>query len=242
MMDHEHYRTAILSDPRDPDPALREHREHCAECRAFSDSAARFESRLERALAVKLPAAADVLPFERKTSATGRSASGAQRPWRRFAIAASMGLGLAVAGGLWLALPQRTLAADVVAHVEGEPQSWQTDGPVTAPALDSVLRDSKIRLKSDAGTVSYASSCLFRGHLVPHLVEQTESGPMTVMVLVHESVPRPMQFDEQGYRGVIVPIPGHGAMAVLMRGSSAADPQAMQRIAVRMAASIDWTG
>jgi len=233
MMDHEHYRSAIMADPRDPDPALREHRDYCPECQAFTDSLQRFESRLERALAVKLPTGADVLPFARKAATP-------PRPWRRFAIAASLGLGLAVAGGLWLALPQRSLAADVVAHVEGEPQSWQTDSAVAGPALDSVLKDSKVRLKPDGGVVSYASSCFFRGHMVPHLVEQTESGPVTVMVLVHESVARPVQFDEQGYRGIIVPVPGHGAMAVLMRGAGA-NPEAVQRIAARMAASIDWT-
>ena len=38
-----------------------------------------------------------------------------------------------------------------------------------------------------AGLVSYANSCVFRGHHVPHLVVQTEAGPVTVMVLVHES-------------------------------------------------------
>ena len=46
---------------------------------------------------------------------------------------------------------------------------------------------------------------------------QTESGPVTVMVLVHERVSKPLQFDEQGYRGVIVPVPGHGSLAVLGR-------------------------
>ncbi len=39
------------------------------------------------------------------------------------------------------------------------------------------------------------------------------------MVLVHEAVRNPQQFDEQGYRGTIVPVPGHGSIAVLMRDS-----------------------
>ena len=76
-------------------------------------------------------------------------------------------------------------------------------------------------LNPDAGTVSYARSCRFRGRMVPHLVVQTEMGPVTVMVLVHESVAKPVPFDEQGYRGVIVPVPGHGSLAVLARGQDA---------------------
>ena len=81
-----------------------------------------------------------------------------------------------------------------------------------------MLRDSHVRLAAGAGVVSYASSCAFRGHHVPHLVIQTESGPVTVMVLVHERVQKPVQFDEQGYRGVIVPVAGHGSLAVLTHG------------------------
>ncbi|HEY2677885.1 MAG TPA: DUF3379 family protein [Steroidobacteraceae bacterium] len=244
MMDHEHYRSAMMADPRDPDPALRQHRESCAECRAFGDSLLSFESRLERALKVDIPTSRDVLPFERKAASAARTALKAG-PWRRFAIAASVLIGLGLAGGLWLALPQRSLAADVVAHVEDEPQSWQPRDAVAGADLEAVLKDSKLRLKPDAGIVSYASSCYFRKHFVPHLVVQTESGPVTVMVLVHESASRPVQFNEQGYRGSIVPVPGHGAIAVLMRGAAAdppgAEAQALQRIAERVSESIDWS-
>jgi Protein of unknown function (DUF3379) len=236
MMDHEQYRSAIMADPRDPSPEVREHRESCPECRAFAESLQRFEARLERALKVEIPTRAAVLTFERKADARADS------PWRRFAIAASLVLGVGLAGVLWLALPQNSLAADVVAHVQAEPESWQhPDAAIAGPALDAVLKDSKLHLNPDAGTVSYASSCFFRNHFVPHLVVQTESGPVTVMVLVHESVGRAVQFNEQGYRGTIVPVPGHGAMAVLMHGTAGADAEAVQRIAARVGAAIDWT-
>jgi Protein of unknown function (DUF3379) len=235
MMNHEQYRSAIMADPRDPSPDVREHRERCPECRAFGESLQRFESRLERALKVEIPTRAAVLTMER------RAESRAHRPWRRFAIAASLVLGVGLAGVLWLALPQSSLAADVVAHVQAEPEAWQhPDAAIAGPALDAVLRDSKLHLNSDAGTVSYASSCFFRNHFVPHLVVQTETGPVTVMVLVHESVGQSVQFNEQGYRGTIVPVPGHGAIAVLMRDAGA-DGEAVQRIAARVGASIDWT-
>jgi hypothetical protein len=50
-----------------------------------------------------------------------------------------------------------------------------------------------------------------------------------------------VQFNEQGYRGTIVPVPGHGAMAVLMHGTAGADAEAVQRIAARVGAAIDRT-
>jgi hypothetical protein len=232
MTDHTHYRSAIMADPHDPDPDLRAHRDSCAECRAFTGQLLRFEARLERALLVDIPVKPLVLPFARK---------GMQGPRRWMAMAASLLLALVIAAGVWLTLPQRGLAADVVAHMAGEPDAWQlTDVPVPDADLNAVLKDSKLRLKPDAGMVSYASSCSFRGHKVPHLVVQTQSGPVTVMVLVHEAVRNPKKFDEQGYRGTIVPVPGHGSIAVLMRDHESGSGD-VERIAARVDASIVWT-
>jgi hypothetical protein len=234
MTDHAHYRSAVMADPHDADPELLAHRESCAECRAFTEQLLRFEARLERALLVDIPTQAVVLPFAR----SGKAAQGA-RHW--MAMAASLLLALVIAAGVWLTLPQRGLAADVVAHMAGEPNAWQlTDVPVPDADLKAVLKDSNLRLKPDAGVVSYASSCEFRGHKVPHLVVQTPSGPVTVMVLVHEAVRNPKQFDEQGYRGTIVPVPGHGSIAVLMRDRESGSGD-VERIAARVDDSLIWT-
>jgi Protein of unknown function (DUF3379) len=235
MMEHSHYRSAILSDPNSTDAELRAHRESCAECREYTERLLKFESRLERALRAGFPAKAAVLPFERKP----RNPARAPRRW--MAIAASILLGVAVVGGVWLTLPERSLAAAVVAHMAGEPEAWQRTAAVANSELDNVLKDSRLRLKPDAGIVSYAASCSFRGHRVPHLVVQTPSGPVTVMVLVHESVRKPMAFEDEGYRGTIVPIPGHGSIAVLMRDVRVGSGE-IERIAARVEDSIDWTG
>jgi hypothetical protein len=50
-----------------------------------------------------------------------------------------------------------------------------------------------------------------------------------------------VQFDEQGYRGVIVPVTGHGSLAVLTRGP-AADLKTIEHIAHQVLDSIVWTG
>jgi Protein of unknown function (DUF3379) len=235
MMEHAQYRMAIMADPHSADAELRAHRGACAECRAFTERLLKFESRLERAMRVDIPPTADVLPFAR-----GRgNAPGAPRRW--MALAASVVLGAAIVGGVWLSLPQPGLAAAVVAHMAGEPEAWQRTEAVPQPELADVLKDSKLRLKPDAGIVSYASSCAFRGHRVPHLVVQTASGPVTVMVLVHESVRQVTPFDEHGYRGTIVPVPGHGSIAVLMHDSGIGAGE-IQRIAAQVDAAIVWTG
>jgi len=241
MMDCTRYRQSMMADPHDPEPLLAAHRANCHDCNLFAERLLRFESRLERALRVATPAPEDsgdrVVPLRRK-----RQSSRHSPPKSWLALAASVLLAAVVAGGLWLSVSDRSLAADVVTHMKEEPQAWRrTDVSVPGAALQDVLRDSHLRLAADAGVVSYASSCGFRGHRVPHLVIQTDSGPVTVMVLVHERASESTQFDEQGYRGVIVPVAGHGSLAVLTRGP-ATDLTIISRIAQRVLDSIVWTG
>jgi hypothetical protein len=156
-------------------------------------------------------------------------------------MAASVLIAVIAAGSLWLGGAHSSLAADVVAHMAGEPQAWaRTDVPVPAAELSLVLDAAHIHLRAGAGTVSYAQSCLFRGHRVPHLVVQTGKGPVTVMVLVHESVSNPVPFDEGGYRGVIVPVPGHGSLAVLAQGQDM-NSDALRRVASRVLEATVWS-
>jgi Protein of unknown function (DUF3379) len=232
-----------LADPRDPEPRLREHRESCHDCNLYTERLLSFESRLGRALRLALPPQADTAaqadPANDADAAAPRSAA-FRKGW--LAMAASVLLAFVVAGTLWVAAPGRSLAADVVTHMAGEPDAWQrTEVAVPTSSLQEVLDESHLRLDPGAGVVSYASSCTFRGHHVPHLVIQTESGPATVMVLVRERVSKPAQFDEQGYRGVIVPVAGHGSLAVLTRGPST-DIKTVERIAARVLDSIVWAG
>jgi hypothetical protein len=100
---------------------------------------------------------------------------------------------------------------------------------------------SKLRLKASAGVVSYANSCRFRGWWVPHLVLQTAAGPVTIMILVHERVPSEVRFDEQGYHGVIVPVAGHGGIAVLTQGANP-DFDGVRRTAAAVLRAVVWTG
>ena len=236
MMDCNAYRRSVMADPRDADPGLREHLGSCHDCNLFTERLLSFESRLDRALHVAVPAD-NVLPLRAKATPALRLPN--RRGW--LAMAASVLMAVVIAGVLWVAGPGSSLAADVVTHMGGEPDAWGTRTPVLDSELEAVLRDSHLRLSEGAGPVSYAASCEFRGHHVPHLVIQTESGPVTVMVLVHESVPKPMRFDEGGYRGVIVPVADHGSLAVLTRGSST-DIKVVEAIAARVQRSIVWTG
>ena len=231
MTDCTHYRRTLLADPHAASPEIAEHLAHCAQCPAYRERLLRFEARLTRAL--RIDARLEQAP--------------AQVPRRRvprngwLAMAASL-VAAVLVGTLWLAVPHASLAADVVAHMAGEPDAWaRTDVPVPAAELAPVLAEAHMGLRQDAGMVSYAQSCLFRGHHVPHLVVQTGMGPVTVMVLVHENVASARMFDEGGYRGTIVPMPGHGSIAVLVKGEEG-DLAQVESVAARVKDAIVWTG
>jgi hypothetical protein len=154
----------------------------------------------------------NVTQLRRKTRA---SVARHTRP-RLFALAASIAGALVVGATLWLSRPAESLAAEIVTHVEGEPNSWHKTQPVSAEQLDAVLRKSGVKLGNGMEPVVYASSCWFRGHFVPHVVVTTKDGPVTVMILLHESVSAPQQFKEDGYAGLLVPA-RTGSVAVLSR-------------------------
>jgi hypothetical protein len=269
MIDCTEFRRVLLAEPASDDARLAEHVAECAECAVWSAGLKRFEDRLERALRLRLPPAQrpvaaldNVVPLRAKR---GRPAarvaarpgasktpppgfgddlappSGAVRP-RWFSLVASLVVAVGVGGLLWLSAPRESLAAAVVAHMAGEPDAWRrTETAVATGKLDGVLESAHVRLRPDAGLVSYANGCEFRGHVVPHLVVQDSTGPVTVMVLAHESVSAPVNFAEAGYRGVILPVPGHGALAVLTR-ATALEPAAVDRIARRVEGALEWTG
>jgi hypothetical protein len=84
------------------------------------------------------------------------------------------------------------------------------------------------------GEVVYAHACWFRDRYVPHLVVQTSTGPVTVLVLAGESARRVEHFEEGGYSGVIAPAP-NGAVAVLGRGATDLE-EPLQRVQRALAA------
>ena len=229
MTDCAQYRRTMLADPHAASPELAEHLAHCAECPAYRERLLRFEGRLARALRIDAHAVHQPAQVPRLRGRRNR--------W--VAMAASLVAALLV-GALWLGVPHSSLAADVVAHMAGEPEAWARS-PVPDPNLDAVLADAHMGLQPEAGMVSYAQSCLFRGHHVPHLVVQTDLGPVTVMVLVHDDVAAARTFDEGGYRGTIVPVRGHGSIAVLVKGEEG-DMAQVESVAARVKDAIVWTG
>ncbi len=249
-------RLFIEADPESASPELQAHLQSCPECQAHRQHMAAFNARIRRALEIDVGA----IGFPRTAVGTPDSAPPASEPVQRasasaatednvvvlpkpeeepvrraarprwLAMAASVAAGGLIALTLWLSRPTQTLAAEVVTHVEGEPGSWSQTEPVDAGKLEAVLRKSGVKLGARANPVVYASACWFRGHYVPHFVVMTSSGPVTVMILVHEPVASSEHFNEAGYSGMLVPADG-GSIAVVSRGATPLEEPARDMIA-----------
>jgi hypothetical protein len=222
----EEARLRLGSEPDAGSPELDTHLGTCPDCCRYRQEMRELERHINRALQLPVPArrpteGGQVADFaaaaERAAAREAGAAPPKSRTARGWALAASVllavMLGVFVAGGR----DGDALAADVVAHMAGETESWSAARPVAQSALDLALRRTGVRLERAAlGDVVYAHACFFRGRWVPHLVVRTAQGPVTVMVLTGDTVDAAERFDEGGYSGVIAPVPG-GAVAVLGR-------------------------
>jgi len=207
------FRRTVAAEPAGESAELSEHLLSCAPCAEFAQQMRSLDLRIERALRVPVPERAGRLP------------AGASSTWapRRWALAASVLVAVAAASVVWLAFPRASLAKDIVAHARHEPESWAAQAPeIPRSALAYILRDSGLGADRQLGPVSYARSCWFRGHFVPHLVVQDQGEPVMVLVLTEETVSGRTPFVEEGYSGVIVPA-HRGSIAVLAPDGERAD-------------------
>jgi len=201
----EQVRLQIGADPGRSAPELEQHLQECEFCRQFRAEMRILDAKIRRVLD-QPPVSAGMPRF------TAR--------WRPWALAASVLLAMVAVLGMWLLRPSDTLAREVVAHVQEEPESWLARQQVDAQSIDEALRGAGVKLGITSDRITYAQSCWFRGHYVPHLVVQTAQGPVTVMILRNQHVSARRAFQEQGMSGVIVPA-SQGSIAVLTQGGGA---------------------
>jgi hypothetical protein len=198
------FRRIVGAQPDLDSPEARDHAAACETCARYWLELRQMDRLIYRALAVDV-------------GTPRRSRRIGARYWR---LAASIVAATVLGAFLWSAQPRASLAEQLAAHARGEVSALvRTPDRIEASELAAVFKQSGVRLRPEAIHVSYAMSCWFRGHFVPHLVVQTVRGPVTVLVLRHErSVPsgQVQHFEEGGFRGVIVPAP-QGVLAVLRR-------------------------
>jgi hypothetical protein len=219
------FRRAAGAEPGNDGAELAAHRATCPACARYQREMQDMDRLLGRAMRVDLATGQGTVP-ERGLSPGS--------PGRWWAMAASLVAGVLVAATLWVSWPEPSLASEVLGHAAHEPQAWAMEGELDRPHVENVLDSSGAVLRPDAGTVTFAKRCFFDRHWVPHLVVQTEAGPVTVFLLGHRDVAGETRLAGEGYEAIVLPAP-RGSIAVVGRGIADLDVVARQ-----IFASVEW--
>ena len=209
------FRRSIGAEPGLADPAVVAHAAECPACADYRRQMRALDRLLHRALEIPVPTG--------QPAPVGVSIERRDFKRRWLTLAASVLLAAGIGFGLWSAAPRESLATTVIEHLSHEPEAMLSTADRVSPfELEKVLAKGGIRLRSDVAGISYARSCPIRGHLVPHLVVQTEHGPVTVLVMAQEQVGSAVPLAETGLTGAIVPA-GPGSIAVIGEGARSVD-------------------
>lgn len=226
-MDCLEFRRQCATEPRHKGAALSTHLSACKACATFAKEMLGLEDLIVEALQVPLPASLQGYSIDAPESdssvasisvGSARSASSKVRAvttggW--LALAASVVAAVLVSIGVWRNATPESLGSELVAHVRHEPMSLlPVAEPVAAANIDFVLRRTGARVDAELGTVSYIKSCPFRNKQVAHIVIEGSTGPVTLLLLPHVSVTVATVFEEDGFKGTIVPV-GNGSVAII---------------------------
>ncbi len=222
------FRRRVGAEPFGSDAGIEAHRRECPDCARFQDELRSMDGLIKRALAVDPPRVGGIRP----------AASAPPRVSRRrlFAIAASLVAGVTVGLVLLVSAPRASIAREVFDHVMHEHGAMDTTAPLPPAELAQVLDPDGTRIRPGIGDVTYAARCPFDGHVVPHLVVRTPEGPVTVLMLRHREIGKPMRIEEQGYEGVVLPAP-KGSIAIVGK-----DVPDLDVVAKKVFDAVDWGG
>jgi hypothetical protein len=224
MMNCMDFRRQVGAEPALDGGDIAAHRRDCPACARYQDELRSMDGVIARALAL------DVARIGRTPAAAAPAA-----PRRRmFAIAASLAVGLAVGLVLLVGAPRASIAREVVNHITHEPGTMAGIAPLAPVALTGVLGPEGARLRPGIGDVTFAARCVHDGHVVPHLVVRMPEGVVTVLVLGHRDVGKPLRIEDQGLIGMVLPAP-RGSIAIV--GQNLADPEGVAR---KVFEAVDW--
>jgi anti-sigma factor RsiW len=235
-MTHDEARLLIGAAPGTVSALLAAHLGECAECQLFQRQMQQMDHDLTRLFAAPVRARETARVVRLPVQPRAQPAAPRPRHTGWMALAASLVLSVGMGIVFWTLRPEPSLAAGVLDHVSHESASWSEVTPMTAAATTAVLTGAGVSLDPADTTVTYARSCLFDGHWVPHLVVRTAAGSVTVMVLNQEHVASRQSFRQNGYSGILVPAPGGGTLAVIAQG----DPD-MDTLSRALGRHLHWT-
>jgi Protein of unknown function (DUF3379) len=230
MMSCLEFHRRITIDPGDRDPGILQHAAACAPCAAFGQRLARLDRSLHAAIDVEAPREMSARILLRQSCTERRAARARRRRW--LALAASVVVIAGIAGGYWSYWQQDSLSQAVLAHVDEEPFALSPHSAIPVENINEIAQPMQTWIDGSLGTVSFAKICPIHDAEGVHLVVEGDEGPVTVMILPHETIHHEMTVRNERYEGVIVPR-AIGSIAIVgYRGEPLDDVEARVRTAV----------
>jgi len=219
-----------MSDPSHAGAEGLRHRMACRPCAAFAAEMQQFDTKIRDAMMVEPPRDLEARVM---LAAAGRTT--VNRRWLAVAATVLLAVGATLTVLNSSYRPEK-LPQHVVKHLYHEAELLVPTSTELVPRkrLLQVLKRTGVQLTEEVEEVIHAGVCYFRGHLVSHLVVNSDQGPVTVMLLPDEEVAQMMPIEEDGFRGVIVPVKG-GSIAVIGSGTHPA------RIQRKFVNAVEWT-
>jgi hypothetical protein len=212
-MNCDQYKEAISGDPSFDGGAG--HLSECSSCQAYRQEMIALDDKILRALSLNVPELnMPELPEIETSNVVSLSSRRRFSPPTWFAMAATVVVA-ALIGIRFVGVDNRTLAEDVLAHLDHEPNALVvTDVAVSDERFRSVVPARIASMDRSAGLITYAQSCEINGKDVPHLVIQGEHGPVTILLMPGEKIPSALPLDGDTVHGVILPV-GSGSIAII---------------------------
>ena len=240
-MNSKDYKETIAADPSAPFDYSGLSADERESADAFRDEMLALDETIAKALEIDVPALQmpELPAIEEDSTVVNmpfRKKGGVSAPvWigiaASFAVAAVLGVRFLGEQSVY-----PSLAAEVVAHLDHEPQALEvTSTPVSERRLLNVVSKGGVQLDAGIGLVTYAKSCVINGKKIPHLVVQGKLGPITLLLMPDETVDGAVPISGEGINGVILPV-GDGSIAIIGERE-----ENLSQIEKRVVDSVTWS-
>ena len=199
-------------DPFTDDNDILNHIKKCDTCAAYATQQKKLTGALEQAINIPAPEglASRILLQQ---SINDKQQHHVNRK-QLFAIAASVILTVSLVTGLLFVNLPVSIEKIALNHVKDELQHLHENKNVELVKLNSLLQPFNMKLESSLGKITYAGSCIIRKSKGVHIVVETESGPVTILLMPGEFVKNRKLVDDAIFSGSVVPIE-NGSFAII---------------------------
>ncbi|MFV2061047.1 MAG: DUF3379 family protein, partial [Gammaproteobacteria bacterium] len=202
----------LRSDSNSNNPAIINHLDGCDACRAYAENQNKLTHSLQQAIDIDVPEglASRILLQQ---SINEKKHSGSRRN-RLYATAASVLLSVGLVSGYLVLNKPVSLETVALNHVKDELRHLNDRNDVQLVKVNELLKPYNMKLNKSLGDINYAGSCTIKNSKGVHIIVQTETGPVTILLMPGEYVKNRKRVDDTVFSGAVVPIE-NGSFAII---------------------------